>query len=184
MFGGRCLEGDALPCSRPLAAPFGPSSMCFLATAQCLGCKRLHLRRECAVPRNVLRASRLRLQVTRWQAGRLPYGEFSAALRHFKTSRRGAGTQRGSGRRKFCPRMGRMGANAWRADLRVGPSFRRKCPVPRNVARGHACGCQSLDGRRDACPTRNSRRPCAISRPPAEAPGRRGEAEGGNFARE
>jgi len=56
--------------------------------------------------------------------------------------------------------------------------------IPRNVARGHACGCQALDGRRDACPTGNSRRPCAISRPPAEAPGRRGEAEGGNFARE
>ena len=46
-----CLEGDALPCSHSLAAPLGPSSMCFLATAQCLGCRRLHLRRDRAVAR-------------------------------------------------------------------------------------------------------------------------------------
>ena len=32
------LEGRPLPCSPLLAAPCGPSAMCFLGTAPCLGC--------------------------------------------------------------------------------------------------------------------------------------------------
>ena len=40
------------PCSHPartlLAAPFGPSSMCFLGTAQCLGCVVPNLSRKAA----------------------------------------------------------------------------------------------------------------------------------------
>ena len=44
--------------------------------------------------------------------------------------------------------MERIGANAWRADRRVGPSFRCGCAVPRNVAGGivPAVVCHSMAG--------------------------------------
>jgi len=56
-----------------------------------------------------------------------------------------AGTQWRGGSRilKLSLRMERMNANAWRADRRVGPSFRCGCAVPRNVVRlAHIVGTQ------------------------------------------